>query len=147
MVSPSRTANTNAPLVWPAGALRHPGDKGHHVFAGHDRMTLHCKHYFVAAFMAYPSTLQGGSVATHPHLPPPLWSHYAWQVAGACRHHDTHAFFLESERGQTREIKVAEAKALCATCPVQGECRSYGINAQEPYGIWGGLTAQERKRR
>lgn len=36
---------------------------------------------------------------------------------------------------------------MCATCPVLRACRDYGVNAQEPYGIWGGLTAQERERR
>lgn len=54
-------------------------------------------------------------------------------------------FFLESERGRTRQVRVAEAKTVCAVCPVMLSCREHGLNAQEPYGIWGGLTVQERE--
>lgn len=42
--------------------------------------------------------------------------------------------------------KMAEkiAKELCKTCPVLELCRNYGIMAAEPYGIYGGLTPQDR---
>jgi WhiB family redox-sensing transcriptional regulator len=37
------------------------------------------------------------------------------------------------------------AKNLCSTCPLLQECRTYAIEAKEPYGIWGGLTVEERR--
>lgn len=84
-------------------------------------------------------------MAPHRYLPPPIYDRYAWQLTGACRQGDPEMFFLESERGQTRELRVAEAKTVCAGCPVLRACREHGLNAQEPYGIWGGLTVQERQ--
>ncbi len=60
---------------------------------------------------------------------------------------DPERFFLESKRGHTRDALVAEAKTVCARCPVMESCREHGLNAQEPYGIWGGLTLQERETR
>lgn len=36
------------------------------------------------------------------------------------------------------------AKALCARCPVQRECLDGALERDEPYGVWGGLTRQER---
>jgi WhiB family redox-sensing transcriptional regulator len=36
------------------------------------------------------------------------------------------------------------AKAVCATCPVIAQCRAHAIAVQEPYGIWGGLSEEER---
>jgi hypothetical protein len=39
--------------------------------------------------------------------------------------------------------EIATAKAICATCPVSKQCLSAGLN--EAWGIWGGLTPQERR--
>lgn len=36
------------------------------------------------------------------------------------------------------------AKASCNVCPVKQDCGSYGMKWAE-YGIWGGMTALERK--
>lgn len=38
------------------------------------------------------------------------------------------------------------AKAYCHRCPIQLDCGLYAIEANEPYGVWGGMTAAERKR-
>jgi WhiB family redox-sensing transcriptional regulator len=40
----------------------------------------------------------------------------------------------------------AKAKKLCKTCPVINECLTYALKAPEMYGVWGGLSAQERLR-
>jgi WhiB family redox-sensing transcriptional regulator len=85
------------------------------------------------------------AVAHNKRLPPPAHDRYAWQLAGVCRQGDPERFFLESERGHTRDMLVTQAKAVCAPCPVLESCREHGLNAQEPYGIWGGLTVQERE--
>ncbi len=76
-------------------------------------------------------------------LPVPLLNSYAWQFDGACRKADPRIFFLESDRGKTRERREHQAKALCATCPVIDQCLRHGLTVQEPYGIWGGLTVNE----
>ena len=58
----------------------------------------------------------------------------------ACRGADTSAFFPVSENGG------AEAKAICAECPVAEQCLEYAIQTHQPDGVWGGLTAIERHR-
>ena len=40
---------------------------------------------------------------------------------------------------------VFTAKALCLACPLVALCAEYGIEGNEQYGIWGGLTSNERR--
>ena len=40
---------------------------------------------------------------------------------------------------------VARAKALCATCPARAACLAAALARNEQFGIWGGLTAAERR--
>lgn len=40
----------------------------------------------------------------------------------------------------------SEAKAVCAGCVVRDECLAHALAAGERYGVWGGLTADERRR-
>jgi WhiB family redox-sensing transcriptional regulator len=42
--------------------------------------------------------------------------------------------------------QIAEAKALCARCPMLEKCRDWAVTSGEPEGIWGGTTPQERRR-
>lgn len=79
-------------------------------------------------------------------LPAPLADLWEWQYQGACRDLDTEQFFHpEGERGGTRKRRDDAAKAICAQCPVINQCREYALAAQEPYGVWGGLSAEERR--
>ena len=57
---------------------------------------------------------------------------------------DPDLFFQENIGGDFVENQLA-AKALCATCPVVKECLAFALKHDEPYGIWGGMTHQERK--
>ncbi len=84
-------------------------------------------------------------MALNPHLPDFIAGGLPWQEAGACWRLDPAIFFVESERGAVRAERLAQAKAVCRECPVLQSCREHGLNAQEPYGIWGGLTPQERQ--
>jgi len=78
-------------------------------------------------------------------LPKPVASNWEWQYEGACRSLPTEMFFHpEGERGPRRRAREIAAKAVCASCPVIAQCRAHALAAQEPYGIWGGLTEDER---
>jgi WhiB family redox-sensing transcriptional regulator len=67
-----------------------------------------------------------------------------FRLQGACRDEDPELFFPLSDN-PTFDAQVAEARAVCARCPVLEQCRELGLStAAEPYGIWGGLTEQER---
>jgi len=50
----------------------------------------------------------------------------------------------DGERGPRRAHREATAKAVCATCPVIQQCREHALAVQEPYGIWGGLSEDDR---
>lgn len=79
-------------------------------------------------------------------LPGPLLDKWEWQFQAACRDMDTELFFHpEGERGSTRRRRDAAAKAICARCPVIEQCRAYALAAHEPYGVWGGMTEEERR--
>jgi WhiB family redox-sensing transcriptional regulator len=78
-------------------------------------------------------------------LPMPIQETYEWQYDGACRGVDPEIFFSpDAERGPRRRAREASAKALCAVCPVVQQCRDHALTVREPYGVWGGLTINER---
>lgn len=80
-------------------------------------------------------------------LPGPIADIWEWQMDGACREHDTNLFFHpEGERGPARRNRDAAAQAICATCPVIDRCREHALAVREPYGVWGGLTEDDRER-
>ncbi len=78
-------------------------------------------------------------------LPMPIQETYEWQYDGACRGVDPEMFFSpDAERGPRRRARESAAKALCAVCPVVQECLNHALTVREPYGVWGGLTINER---
>jgi WhiB family redox-sensing transcriptional regulator len=78
-------------------------------------------------------------------LPGPNADFWDWQMQAACRGEDPRLFFHpEGERGEAREVRQQAAKAVCASCPVIAECRSHALAVREPYGVWGGLSEDER---
>lgn len=80
------------------------------------------------------------------HLPGPATELWDWQLHAACRDHDNNLFFHpEHERGLAREHRAQQAKELCARCPVQRACLRHALAVDEPYGVWGGYTPNERR--
>lgn len=78
-------------------------------------------------------------------LPIPVMEEWEWQYKGACRDLDPEMFFHpDGERGPRRRNRENAAKAVCATCPVIAACRAHALAVQEPYGIWGGLSEDDR---
>jgi WhiB family redox-sensing transcriptional regulator len=67
-----------------------------------------------------------------------------WHAA-ACRDEDPEAFFPVGE-GQYASAQVAAAKAVCARCPLVGQCLNWALTAGIVEGIWGGQTEQERRK-
>ena len=78
-------------------------------------------------------------------LPAPTTENWDWQVHALCRGMDSLVFFHPwGERGPERDARDRRAKAVCAACPVIGQCRGHALAVQEQYGVWGGLTEEER---
>ena len=80
-----------------------------------------------------------------PRLPAPLAEVWEWQVRAACRGLDAAMFFHpENERGASRRRRVDRAKRACAPCPVRVACLEWAMTIEKSYGVWGGLSAEER---
>jgi len=78
-------------------------------------------------------------------LPKPLAVHWEWQVRAACRGMDTATFFHPpNERDAAREARIAQAKAVCRRCPAIDDCLDHALRVRAPYGVWGGLSEDER---
>ena len=62
-----------------------------------------------------------------------------WQDVAACRVLPVEMFFPAVEQ------EAFDAKAVCQTCAVKEPCLEFALIAGERFGIWGGLTSQERR--
>jgi WhiB family transcriptional regulator, redox-sensing transcriptional regulator len=79
-------------------------------------------------------------------LPKPVAHEWDWQLKGSCQGLNSSIFFHpDGERGSARSRRADRAKAICQRCPVLDQCRRYALAAREPYGVWGGLTEEERR--
>ncbi len=84
-------------------------------------------------------------MADYSRLPGAVADRWQWQGLGACRSLPTTVFFHpDFERGPQRRHRDTAAKAVCHRCPVMAECRRYALQVEEPYGVWGGLSAEQR---
>lgn len=62
-----------------------------------------------------------------------------WRFRAACRGVNPEVFFPEIGENAT------EAKAVCAACPVKADCLAHAVSIPERHGIFGGLSAKERR--
>ncbi|MFH9071397.1 WhiB family transcriptional regulator [Streptomyces alboflavus] len=70
---------------------------------------------------------------------------HSWHPRGSCYGMDparADKLFFHTVRDRRA---IAEAKRMCATCPVKKDCFTYAIDHQVIFGIWGGLTDKERQ--
>lgn len=65
----------------------------------------------------------------------------------ACRYVDAELFFPDNRGGggPPAEARVTRAKQICRACPVRRRCLRQAVRDRELYGVWGGLTGQERR--
>ncbi len=76
----------------------------------------------------------------------PKDAQWHWQEHGSCREADPLLFFHpQNERGSSRQRRDRSAKVICAACGVRMECADYAVRAREPYGVWGGLSEEDRE--
>lgn len=62
-----------------------------------------------------------------------------WTEQAMCAQTDPERFF--PELGGT----ATDAKKICSRCEVKVVCLEYALKNNVPYGVWGGLTRQERR--
>ncbi|MFI8266495.1 MULTISPECIES: WhiB family transcriptional regulator [unclassified Streptomyces] len=79
-------------------------------------------------------------------LPGTAQHHWQWQLRAACRNLGPGRFYHPAgERGEERDDRDEAAKRVCAVCPVREACLDHALRTREPFGVWGGLTEEERR--
>jgi WhiB family redox-sensing transcriptional regulator len=68
-------------------------------------------------------------------------TNYEWELQANCFGKDTELFYCDDRD----KIAQTMAKLICEACPVRGICLQFALDNKEEHGIWGGLTAKERK--
>lgn len=53
-------------------------------------------------------------------------------------------YFSEDDSTGSSQLRIA--RNACYSCPVLSQCLAYAIEANEPFGVWGGTYASERKK-
>ena len=64
----------------------------------------------------------------------------SWKKFASCVQTDPEVFF--PEKGDSTK----QAKKICSSCDVTTQCLEYALDNDEQFGIWGGLSEQERRR-
>lgn len=71
-----------------------------------------------------------------------------WREAAACRGKGGEAFYGPDagESYDTRDASWAPAAiAICQSCGVKDRCLEDALDRRESYGVWGGLTTNQRQ--
>ncbi|MER7764420.1 WhiB family transcriptional regulator [Streptomyces sp. NPDC097619] len=95
-------------------------------------------------------SLQAAAVQCVPSIPNPRLplreDDGPWHADAVCRRDEAALFFAPSKEPTAARLSREEAaKRVCARCPVMVACREHALLQPEPYGVWGGLTAAERR--
>ena len=62
-----------------------------------------------------------------------------WQESAACKTLPLEMFFPPAEQ------EAASAKEICSECSVREPCLEAALAAGERFGIWGGMSTEERQ--
>ena len=74
-----------------------------------------------------------------------------WREEAKCRGQDMTSVFYPDEYitvFRTKEAIKADLKAacrFCLGCPVQQECLDWALVHEKDFGVWGGMTAPQRR--
>jgi hypothetical protein len=66
-----------------------------------------------------------------------------WSRA-ACKGLPTELFYKIEEKGIRKVVDMNVFRVTCAPCPIWKQCLSYA-SRNENFGVWGGMTTEERK--
>lgn len=75
-----------------------------------------------------------------------LEQRWSWADAGACADLPDLFYNSDDDPKGLRRRKEESAKRICQRCPVLETCREYAMVNGELYGVWGGLSENERHR-
>ena len=67
-----------------------------------------------------------------------------WRDRAACLGVDPELFFPIGTTGPAL-VQIEEAKVVCGRCEVVEPCLSWAVESRQEDGVWGGLSADERR--
>jgi WhiB family redox-sensing transcriptional regulator len=67
-----------------------------------------------------------------------------WDKTARCRYEDPELFFPIGI-SPTALQQAEEARAVCQSCPLVEACLEWALETREPFGVFGGMTADERR--
>jgi WhiB family transcriptional regulator, redox-sensing transcriptional regulator len=67
-----------------------------------------------------------------------------WRSKAACLDEDPEMFYPVGTTGPALD-QIAKAKAVCRRCEVAAHCLAFALESNEPDGVWGGMTTDERR--
>lgn len=67
-----------------------------------------------------------------------------WRARAACLDRDPEIWFPVGASGPAL-LQAEQAKAVCRRCSVIDQCLRWALDRPEEFGIWGGLTEDERR--
>lgn len=67
-----------------------------------------------------------------------------WRGRAACSRLEPDIFYPVGDGAYAREMTEI-AKQACLSCPVRAGCLRQALETGERYGIWGGMTPEERR--
>jgi WhiB family redox-sensing transcriptional regulator len=67
-----------------------------------------------------------------------------WGKYAACKGKESDMWYPETLGTMQGRQDMRNAKMICSLCIVRAKCLKYADDNNEAYGIWGGLTPQER---
>lgn len=71
-----------------------------------------------------------------------------WKLSAACKHVDPDIPFGDDEdedETYSTEDAATFAEYICGGCPVREKCLDTALRRREKYGVFGGLTPEQRR--
>jgi WhiB family transcriptional regulator, redox-sensing transcriptional regulator len=69
-----------------------------------------------------------------------------WADGAPCREKPALFYPDEAETRGAQYDATKQAKAICRRCPVLQDCARWALSRPEQFGIWGGMTPNDRTR-
>jgi WhiB family redox-sensing transcriptional regulator len=67
-----------------------------------------------------------------------------WRERAACINQNPELFFPTGITG-TALLQLEQAKRVCESCPVREDCLRWAMELGQDYGVWGGVSEEERR--
>lgn len=73
-----------------------------------------------------------------------MTSAFDWHEKAACRDKDPELFFPAGNASAAYR-QIEKAKSICNECNVSAVCLRYALRHSQDFGVWGGLSEDERR--